>query len=145
MAVPVLTPDTSMRCARVPFQKIVFVCVNRRAPHEACCAHRESEALAAALKARVKALGLSSSIRVSKSGCQDVCSKGPNVMVFPDYVWYHRVSQADVEHIVQSLIPHNQTHPTATPHRRASAGAVWRTLRGMSSNKRPRPLGRGIL
>ena len=93
-----------MEQAKVPYQKILFVCVNRREPHEACCAHRESEAVAAALKARVKALGLSRAIRVSKSGCQDLCAKGPNVMVFPDYAWYHGVTPADVERIVEDVV-----------------------------------------
>ena len=93
-----------MEQSKVPYQKIIFVCVNKREPNEICCARRESEAIAAALKARVKALGLSRSVRVSKSGCQDLCAKGPNVMVFPDYVWYRGVTQADVERIVQDAI-----------------------------------------
>ena len=93
-----------MEQRRVPYQKILFVCVNKRLPHEVCCAYRDSEAIAAALKERVKALGLSGSVRVSKSGCQDLCAKGPNVMVFPDYVWYHGVTHNDVERIVQDTI-----------------------------------------
>ncbi len=92
-----------MEQARVPYEKILFVCVNQREPHEICCAHRDSEALVAALKACVKALGLSRSVRVSKSGCQDLCARGPNVMVFPDYVWYHGVRGDDVERIVQQV------------------------------------------
>ena len=92
-----------MERGRVPFHKIVFVCVNQRKPEEACCAARQSEALAAALKARIKELGLSGRVRVSKSGCQDVCAQGPNVMVFPDYVWYHGVTHGDVERIVQDV------------------------------------------
>lgn len=90
-----------MKYERVPYQKILFVCVNQRQPNEICCSHRDSEAIAAALKARIKELGLSGAVRVSKSGCQDLCAKGPNVMVFPDYVWYHGVTAADVERIVQ--------------------------------------------
>ena len=93
-----------MRQDRVPYKKIVFVCVNRRAAGEACCAERASEPIAESLKARVKALGLGREVRVSKSGCQDVCAKGPNVMVFPDYVWYHGVTQADVERIVEDVV-----------------------------------------
>ena len=93
-----------MEHATVPYQKIFFVCVNKREPQETCCAHRESEAVAAALKARVKALGLSRTIRISKSGCQDLCAQGPNVMVFPDYRWYHGVTQADVERILQDVL-----------------------------------------
>jgi len=87
----------------VPFRKMVFVCINRRESGEACCAERESEAIAATLKARVKALGLAKWVRVSKSGCQDVCAQGPNVMVFPDQRWYHHVTPADVERIVEDL------------------------------------------
>ena len=93
-----------MQTGEVPHHKILFVCINQREPQEACCAHRESGAIADALKARVKALGLSRWVRVSKSGCQDLCAQGPNVMVFPDYVWYHGVTPADVERIVQDTI-----------------------------------------
>ncbi len=89
-----------MKIEKVPYEKIIFVCIKQREPHEACCATRGSEQIAEALKARVAALGLSRSIRVSKSGCQDVCAKGPNVMVFPDYVWYHGVTADDVERII---------------------------------------------
>ena len=92
-----------MEQARVPFRKIAFVCINRRPVGEDCCAGRQSEAIAEALKARVKALGLSGKVRVSKSGCQDLCARGPNVMVFPDYTWYHGVTPADVERIAQEL------------------------------------------
>ena len=92
-----------MEQARVPYQKIVFVCINKREPHELCCAHRDSEALAAALKARIAALGLARHVRVSKSGCQDLCANGPNVMVFPDDTWYHGVTLGDVERIVHDL------------------------------------------
>ena len=92
-----------MERAQVPFQKIVFVCINARQPQELCCAHRESEAIAAALKDRIKGLGLSRRVRVSKSGCQDLCAKGPNVMIFPDYAWYHGVALGDVERIVQDV------------------------------------------
>lgn len=88
----------------VPYQRIVFVCVNKREPNQTCCSHRDSEAIAAALKARVKELGLSRMVRVSKSGCQDLCAKGPNVMVFPGDIWYAGVTLEDVERIIQDTI-----------------------------------------
>ena len=104
-----------MEQERVPYQKILFVCINKREPREVCCSHRNSEAIATALKARVKELGLSRAVRVSKSGCQDLCAKGPNVMVFPDYVWYHGVAPADVERIVQETIRGLSSSPTPIP------------------------------
>lgn len=93
-----------MQQASVPYQRILFVCVNKREPHETCCAHRESEAVATALKARIKELGLSRLVRVSKSGCQDLCAKGPNVMVFPAGLWYSGVRLEDVERIIQDTV-----------------------------------------
>ena len=93
-----------MESRPIPFHKILFVCVNRRAANEICCAHRDSETIAAQLKERIKALGLSRVVRVSKSGCQDLCAKGPNVMVFPDGVWYDGVTPTDVEQIIQDVI-----------------------------------------
>ncbi len=93
-----------MEQGTLPYKKILFVCVNKREPNAICCAHRESESIAAALKARVKELGLTREVRVSKSGCQDLCAKGPNVMMFPDAVWYHGVTRDDVERIVQDAV-----------------------------------------
>ena len=92
-----------MEHGRVPYRKIAFVCINRRPEGEACCSQRDSEAIAEALKARMKALGLSRKVRVSKSGCHDVCARGPSVMIFPDYTWYAGVTEDDVERIAQDL------------------------------------------
>ena len=100
-----------MEEARVPYDKILFVCINKRQPQEICCSHRESEAIAESLKARVKSLGFSRRVRVSKSGCQDLCARGPNVMVFPDYVWYHGVTLQDVERIVHDTVSKLQPAP----------------------------------
>ena len=92
-----------MEHGRVPYRKIAFVCINRRPEGEDCCAGRQSEAIADALKERVKALGLAGKVRVSKSSCHDVCARGPSVMIFPDYTWYAGVTEDDVERIAQDL------------------------------------------
>ena len=102
-----------MEIAKVPFQKILFVCINRREPNRLCCAHNQSEAIAAALKEGIKSRGLSGTVRVSKSGCQDLCANGPNVMVFPDYTWYHGVTVHDVERIINDTIRRPQSPPSA--------------------------------
>ena len=93
-----------MQKAQVPFKKILFVCINKRESGEACCSARESESIAAALKERVKSLGVARMVRVSKSGCQDLCAKGPNVMVFPDHVCYHGVTPSDIDRIVDETV-----------------------------------------
>lgn len=93
-----------MQQGRVPYQAIVFVCTNQRDNGEACCADRASAAILEALKSKVKAKGLSRRVRVSRSGCHDVCAKGPSVMVFPEYAWYYGVTEADADRILEAIV-----------------------------------------
>jgi (2Fe-2S) ferredoxin len=42
-------------------------------------------------------------IRVSKSGCLDVCEEGANVLITPDNLWLHHVELSDVTGILEKL------------------------------------------
>ena len=95
--------NRAMRKAVVPYEKILFVCTNVR-DEGACCGKRESAAIREQLKTYVKTHGLQGQIRVSQSGCQDRCAQGPNVMVFPDNVWYAGVTPADVPQIIAETL-----------------------------------------
>jgi len=82
----------------LPFQKIIFVCTNRREPGErVCCAGRESAELHAELKEWVAAHGLKRFVRVCKSGCMDRCEEGPNVLVMPDNAWFSGLDREALE------------------------------------------------
>ncbi len=84
----------------------LFACVNRRpdgAPKGSCAA-RNSEAIHAALKARLKERGLAAECaRACTSSCQDVCWAGPTIFVAPEGYVYGRVKLEDVEEIVDAL------------------------------------------
>lgn len=87
----------------LPHKKIIYVCLNER-DAGVCCAARGSTAIHAALKAAVKERGLNRQIRVSRSGCMDRCQQGPNVLVFPEGVWYSDVTEDDVETILNDAL-----------------------------------------
>jgi len=88
-----------------PHKRIVFVCTNQREPGErVCCGGRCGGELRDRLKAMVKERGLRGRIRVSQSGCLDRCEDGPNIMLFPDNVWYAGVSPEDLETILDDII-----------------------------------------
>lgn len=89
-----------------PFQKHLFICCNQREPGHprGCCNPDGSESLHKAFKKALAARGLSSRVRANKSGCLDQCEHGPNVVVYPDAVWYGRVSEADVDEIIDRHI-----------------------------------------
>ena len=88
-----------MQSSAPAFQKYIFVCENERA--EGRCCSPDGSRLRELLKDRVKGRGLSEKIRVSRSGCLDVCSEGPNVLLMPDNLWFKRVDEKDVETILK--------------------------------------------
>ena len=88
------------------FEKHLFVCGNQRPPGSSrpCCDPEGKAELRSAFKERLSALGLKHKVRANQSGCLDQCEHGPNVVVYPDAVWYGRVTLADVDEIIESHI-----------------------------------------
>lgn len=86
------------------FEKHLFVCVNERPPENpvGCCKAKGSEKIVDMLKTAVQQHKLGGKIRINKSGCLSQCSKGVTIVVYPEGVWYGRVTPADVPEIVES-------------------------------------------
>ena len=88
----------------IPFQCIVFVCTNERSNgSRVSCGDRGGTELRQRLKELVKEHGMSDRIRISKSGCMDLCEEGPNLMQFPGNRWVCGASPDDAEKIFEEL------------------------------------------
>src|SRR5215471_17440440 len=76
------------------FQRHVFVCINERAPDnpKGCCKAKGGVDVRDRLKAELSAHGLSKIIRANNAGCLDQCETGVTVVVYPEQVWYGRVT-----------------------------------------------------
>ncbi|MCC7443118.1 MAG: (2Fe-2S) ferredoxin domain-containing protein [Bdellovibrionales bacterium] len=85
-------------------ERHVFVCANERPPGtpRSSCKGRGCEAVLDALKQEAAAAGLAGAVRVQKSGCLDTCEYGTTVTVYPEGVWYGRVTPADAAELVKS-------------------------------------------
>ncbi len=81
----------------------VFVCENRRpeGSPRGCCASRGGAQVREALKEALRARGLQARIRANSAGCLDACEQGVAMVVYPEGVWYARVTPADVPEIVE--------------------------------------------
>ena len=94
-----------MKSEKVPFQKTVFVCTNARDGGRVACGNpgRGGLELCEALKHGVKKLGLKGKVRVARTGCLDLCEKGPNVFLYPDGAWLSELKPEDAEGILKKL------------------------------------------
>ena len=95
-----------MKTEKVPYRRMVLVCTN--ASHDGedrpVCAAGGSEAVLNALKEEVKKRGLKGKVRALKSGCMDLCEKGPNVMVFPEQILYCGVHPEEIPELVDKVL-----------------------------------------
>ena len=91
------------------FEKHIFVCENKRPEGhpKGCCADKNSIEVRALFKKRLNELGLSTEVRSNAAGCLDACEHGVTVIVYPEQIWYGKVTVADVEEIIQEHIVKN--------------------------------------
>lgn len=91
------------------YDKHIFVCTNQRgadAPRKSCGEAQGME-LIAEFKKQINNKKLPIKVRVQKCGCLNVCEKGPNVVVYPDGVFYGGVTKENISDIVNSHIENN--------------------------------------
>ncbi len=86
-----------------PYVTHVFVCTNDRSGKKKSCADNNSHLIKAKLKDKIYAKGWKGKVRISASGCLGVCAKGPNVMLYPQKIWFSEVLFDDVDDIVSII------------------------------------------
>jgi len=88
------------------FERHIFVCGNvRPAGHpRGCCDPSGQAELQKRFKQKLAELGLKGKVRANQAGCLDQCEHGPNVVIYPEAVWYGGVTLADVDEIVTSHV-----------------------------------------
>jgi len=92
------------------YKQHVFFCTNQRDPGQNCCANRDSVAMLAYAKDRIKALRQAGpgKVRINRAGCLDRCDLGPCLVVYPDAIWYTYFDQKDIDEIIESHLIHGR-------------------------------------
>jgi (2Fe-2S) ferredoxin len=88
------------------FEKHIFICGNQRPPGNprGSCDPEAQGKLQKLFKQKFSDRGVKGRVRANQSGCLDQCEHGPTVVVYPEAVWYGRVTLDDVEEIIDQHI-----------------------------------------
>jgi (2Fe-2S) ferredoxin/predicted O-methyltransferase YrrM len=84
------------------FRFHVFVCDQQKPEGVPCCAARGSGQVLEALRREVNARGLEDEVQVTACDSLGLCEHGPNLVVYPEGIWYSGVTPADAPEIVRS-------------------------------------------
>ncbi|NNJ70066.1 MAG: (2Fe-2S) ferredoxin domain-containing protein [Kiritimatiellales bacterium] len=92
-----------MKKNECPYKVHLFICVKTRDDDRTSCGDGDSLQLKAALKNEIKSRGWKPHVRISDTGCLGLCEKGPNVMIYPQKIWYSSVTPDDIPEILNTL------------------------------------------
>ncbi len=84
-----------------PFRYHVYACQQEKPGLSPCCSGRGSAAVLDALRKEIAAQGLGADVQVTTCGSLGLCERGPNMVVYPEGVWYSGVQVRDVPEIVR--------------------------------------------
>jgi (2Fe-2S) ferredoxin len=91
-----------MKLVKTPHALHLLFCTNTRADGSKSCGdNSDTAALAETLKLRCKQEKLP--VRITRAGCLGPCAQGPNVMCYPQGLWWQDVNQGDADAILAEV------------------------------------------
>jgi len=81
----------------------IFICTRQRDDETKSCAEGDAPAVKERLKEIAEERGWKPKVRVSDSGCLGVCAAGPNVMIYPQQLWFTGVRLEDCDAIAEEV------------------------------------------
>lgn len=83
----------------------IFVCTSSRLTGEnkGFCIQKNGAEIIQAFNEEIMDRDLDSEVMVTNTGCFGLCSMGPIVMIYPNQIWYGKVTVDDVEEIMDTL------------------------------------------
>ena len=92
------------------FKKHIFICTNDRGEESKrkSCGSCGGMDLRKELVKMINDNGLKGKVRANKSGCLNVCERGPAVVIYPKGHWYLGVEKKDLKRIFDTSILSNE-------------------------------------
>jgi (2Fe-2S) ferredoxin len=93
-----------MQQQKNPYEMQVFVCTNDKKGESPSCGDHQGEAVFKELRRIAKERGLHPRIRVAQAKCLGQCSRGVNIMTYPDEKWFCDVRLEDVPALAEMYL-----------------------------------------
>ena len=90
---------------RLFYQHHIFMCTNVRPEGHprGCCSAGGSEKLCGYMRERARQMDIENN-RCNASGCLERCELGPNMVIYPEGVWYHYETTQDIDEILETHV-----------------------------------------
>lgn len=108
----------------------IYVCDHKKPEGTPCCSARGSAKVIDTLRKEVAAKGLGNEVQITTSGSIGLCERGPNMVVYPEGVWYSGVTPEDVPEIVSEHFQHGRPVTRLVNH---DAGALRSEIETMKA------------
>ena len=88
------------------YKKHVFVCETKRGDEDSrgSCSQKGSKEFRAILKDEIAKRELKSWIRINTAGCLGTCNQGISMVIYPEEIWYGKVTEDDIAEIVEKTL-----------------------------------------
>jgi len=84
-----------------PYRLHLYACDQKKAEGIPSCSANGSLAVIETFRSEIARQGLAAEVQVTTCGSLGLCTRGPNMVVYPEGVWYSGVQPSDVEEIVR--------------------------------------------
>ncbi len=92
-----------MKKSECPYKAHLFICVKTRGDERKSCGQGDNLHLKSVLKEEINKRGWKPHVRISDTGCLGICEKGPNIMIYPQKIWYSAVTVENIPEILDAL------------------------------------------
>jgi len=91
-----------------PYRHHLFFCRQQKPGGLTCCGGRGAAESLAALQAAIAAEGLEAEVMLTTCDSFGMCGRGPNLIVYPEGLWYHGVTPEAAREIVREHLVHGR-------------------------------------
>jgi (2Fe-2S) ferredoxin len=85
-----------------PFQLHLYVCTQTKPEGNVSCPSNGSAGILQVLERELLTQGLDDQVQVTTCGCLGLCDDGPILVVYPEGIWYRKVTESGIAQIVAS-------------------------------------------